>query len=271
MTKSFELLHNFDGKIVYVLSDLAMKFKQFKPKAAWNLNKNESDFRVNSIYQIINSFNLELSTKLSKADVNIKDNFIFPVQQSSIYKTIDWVEKEFPNIDDRQIDLIYGGSFRAGRREEKMFEYFFDTPYSMNLYGNIKEKQFKGDYKTPPTFLGKLPFDELSNKNKSAISTIVIGDSNYNNNFFTLRILEGLRDDLVVFIDEDYDKKHILFPDWHYVKSKNDIDNKIRELKQNPDLYKEIIINQRKMFSKYSDQHFEDECKLLLKKLFTSM
>ena len=46
--------------------------------------------------------------------------------------------------NNRPVDLIYGGSFRGGKREKKLIDYYFlQNNLNVELYGTIRLDQFK--------------------------------------------------------------------------------------------------------------------------------
>jgi len=121
-----------------------------------------------------------------------------------------------------EYDLIYGGSFRSGRREQKFLDFFFNKDISVAVYGSMKPQQFKklNSSDVQPTWLGRVACTDVVNTNAKGIATIIVGEKYYNNNTITLRIYESMLANCVVFIDEEFDTKHeILKDDFHYVRN----------------------------------------------------
>ena len=256
MTKSFKLLHNFKGRIIYLLSDFEMKLKQYEPRDEWVGEHNNEDYKINNYEIAVQTFNKELTEKYLEHKVHY-----FPIQYATFYKNLQSSEAWM-----KLTDLIYCGSFRSGRREKKMKHYFFDTLYDVELFGNIKLEQFDDDYQKAPTFLNKVSVEDVSQQNQDGYATIVIGDNSYNNHFFTMRILEAIRDNLILFIDNDYDEQHILdFNYFHYVRNKEELFIRIKMIKEDEELYNNLLKEQWLWFkNRFTDKMFLEKCKELL-------
>ena len=158
---------------------------------------------------------------------------------------------------NKQYDLIYGGSFRSGRRAKKMLEYFFNRKnINVAMFGSIKLDQFsKYKYDCAPNFIKKVPVEKVVELNNSSIATLIIGDNSYNNTTITLRVWESLLSDAIVFIDNDFDPQHnILKEDWYYVSSGDELESKILELKENGELYLDKKLEQNNILQEYIDK-----------------
>lgn len=266
MTTIFKLLHKFDKQIYYALTDLSLPFVDYyklisgKPWCTYT----EDDFKLKRpIVVLSQAYNLDITKKIHK-NVEVADYVYVPFEE--------WII----NLDstpvgqtNRPIDLIYGGSFRSGRREKKFVDYFFNRP-SMNItiYGNMKLSQFKDakSFEVVPEFLGKVPNYEVVGMNSRSIATILMGDKNYNNNIVTLRYYEALLSGTVCFIDEDFDTNHILMPmcDYFYVKNGDELEEKIASIKSDIDRYKLLLDYQKQKISSVLDNR-------LSKKIHTAM
>lgn len=242
MTTIFKLLHKFNNQIYYILTDLSLPFidyyKLIKSKP-WN-NYNEDDFKLqNEIIILSQSWNIDLVKKLHK-NICVKNIIYVPFEQWKVF-----TESSITNCN-RYIDLIYGGSFRTGRREEKFKDYFFDKEdINITIYGNMKLSQFKDIPNITPKFLGKIPNNKVINMNSNSLTTILLGDKNYNNNIITLRYIEALLSNTICFIDLDFDiNQNIIDCKYLYVKNGKELINKIKELKTNKELYNKLLIIQ---------------------------
>lgn len=260
-TTIYKLMHKFDKQIYYALTDLSMPFVDYYShisSKSWSYKYSKNDFSLKNDIIILSQFsNFGVVRNLHK-NCNIKDiiyvpfakwkvelldpNCNLPIKENGISLFFD------PGII-KSCDLIYGGSFRSGKRVHKMLEYFFNRDISVNLYGNIKLDQFSNYfYDKAPNFLGKVPLDQVVYSNNSGLATIIIGDNNYNNSTVTLRVYESLLSDAIVFIDNDFDTAHqILNNDWLYVKSGEELEQKINYLKSNKDFYEACKINQHNL------------------------
>lgn len=227
--KNYQIMAKYNKPIYYFLTDLRLPFKQLWPsieKRDWGYKK--EDVWVNAPIKVISqTFNLEVVKKLMPE----LEAVYFPLER---YKLL--FPKPIQSLNFKTVDLIYGGSFRAGNREQKMIDYLFDTKYSVEFYGTAKADQFKLPFRTAPLFSGKVNFEDVVEKNSSAYASIVIGDKLYNNNHITLRVWEIMMSDAVILIDNDFDPdRKIMGKDWFYVNNKQEVFEKIEQIKQNQD------------------------------------
>lgn len=239
MTTIYKLLHKYDKQIYYILTDLSLPFinyyKLIKNKS-WN-NYNEDDFKLkNDIIILSQAFNKDLVKNIHK-DINIKDIIYVPFQEWKLYTDIQITNH------NKKVDLIYGGSFRTGRREKKFIDYFFDKDINVEIYGNMKLSQFKNvDNLKAPIFTSKINNKDVLYKNSTSLSTIIMGDKNYNDNIVTLRFIEALMSNTICFIDNDFDTKHNLLPDsFFYVNNGNELEEKIKMIKNDSDLCDKLL------------------------------
>ena len=242
MTTIYKLMHKFKKQIYYILTDLSLPFVDYyqliKGKT-WANKYNENDFKLqNDIIILSQAHNLDIVKTIHK-NINIKDIKYVPWHYWKLYSEEVLSIKE---TLDKKVDLIYGGSFRSGRREKKFIDYFFDKNINVEIYGNMKLSQFKNiKDKKPPIFTDKIENTKILEKNKTSLATIILGDKNYNNNIVTLRYIEALMSQTICFIDNDFDTSHTLMHDKFYVKNGKELEEKIINLKQNQDEYYDML------------------------------
>ena len=81
-----------------------------------------------------------------------------------------------------------------------------------------------------------------------------------NNNIEVIRLYESMLAGCVCFIDDDFDSSHaILGIDFNYIKSGDEIDEKIRILRQDPSLLEEILDAQWQYLNKKSKSQWLNE------------
>lgn len=244
MTTIYKLLHKFDKQIYYILTDLSLPFVDYYElikNKKWN-NYNECDFKLkNDIIILSQAYNLDIVKKIHK-NIKYKDVIYIPFQEWKVF-----TEKIIDNNVPKKVDLIYGGSFRTGRREKKFIDYFFDkNNLDILIYGNMKLSQFKNvDGLKPPIFKGKIPNQMVLMANSTSLATILLGDKNYNDNIVTLRFVEALLSNVICFIDNDFDTKHRLLDDYFYVNNGKELEEKILEIKNDNMLYYSLLSKQQ--------------------------
>ena len=132
----------------------------------------------------------------------------------------------------------------------------------VELFGLIKETDFdkKRIYNlSKPTFNEKVTdCTKLIEKNSTGFATIIVGDKNYNDNMVTLRVGESLLANCVTFIDNDFDTKHTIYPDFNffYIKSGGrELEYKIKKLKEDKELYQKVLAIQHHLVQKYKSKN----------------
>lgn len=103
------------------------------------------------------------------------------------------------------------------------------------IYGNWSDE----DVAQYPDKILNIPVVELQDKIRDAKYSIAYSQQP---GFVTVKAWELVILGLIPFIHPDYDKDRLLgFPEYVYLKSPEDLLNKIHELDSNPDLYKDIM------------------------------
>lgn len=246
---NFKLMAKYNKTIYYLLTDLRLPYRNLW-KAIYKRNwpYTEEEVTIKSDIVVISQFNnLEEVKKIHKNE-NISKFVYFPLERYKLVNREKPQEDQFNLFDyieeDKQSDLIYGGSFRAGNREAKMLKYLFDMEdLKVEFFGTANESQFNNSkYKIAPKFTGKIPMNEMVEKNSTAYASIIIGDESYNNNGITLRVWETLLSEAICFIDLDFDKeKKILAHDFFYVKSKQELIDRVWRIKSDTLLKNELL------------------------------
>lgn len=243
ITKNYQLLNDWKDEIYYLFTDIRLPFKQLWPaieKRGWGYEKDDV-WVDNDIVVISQGEDLELTKKAHKNEDY--EYVYFPLEQYYLYLNDDYSEPT-----EKKHDLVYGGSYRSGAREDKMVEYLFDiTKYDVNFFGNIREKQFKNaEYFSAPTFDKKVKMHEVRDKISEGVATLIIGDKKYEDNFITLRVWETMTSDAIMLIDKDFDSDmNIMNDEFYYVENKQDILDRL-ELLENEQFRKDRLEQQHK-------------------------
>lgn len=264
----YKFLAKLKCPIFYLFNDTNLLFSQLWPQIArrdWN-DLTEDDVKITAPFRVITQFkNLDTFIK-TKTEKQI------PVDEIRFVDFGTWLLK---NFEDRMVnntaeyDLIYGGSFRGGRREEKFKDFFFNkNNISVGVYGSMKASQFKTltDNDTQPTWLGRVNSTEVIKTNAKGLATVVVGEKNYNNNIETIRLYEAMLAGCVVFIDDSFDNKHVILEDdFHYVKSGKELEEKIMAIKANPELHKACLDRQKAYLEKKAKIDYIDQILCFIK------
>ena len=230
----YNLMHKFKNKMYYILTDTLLTYKDYWShihKHDWSNKYNEQMFS-NQGFIVLSQF--KRLNKVAESDY------------CKEYIHINWPlylleNQQAINNSAHSVDLIYGGSFRSGRRKNKMLDYFFNRDINVELFSSLSSKHFKGDFSKVPKFTGRIPSPEVTLKNSTSLATIIMGDSNYHNNTVTLRFYESVLSGAITFIDNDFDPEHkLLKDDYFYVNNGDELEAKIKELKEDKDLVNKL-------------------------------
>ena len=247
MTTVYKLLAKYNKPITYILTDLNLPFVNYwdviKGKS-WN-NYKEEDFKLKFPINIISQGkDTDLARNLhEKKGIEVGKVVYIPLNEwgAFLLKPV--------KSTDRPIDLIYGGSFRGGKREKKLIEYYFNKEgLNVELYGTIRLNQFKKLLENciVPNFGKKVEAKSIVENNSKALATVLIGDKEYQDNMVTLRFIEALLAETICFIDNDFDKEHTLLPEEFYVNNGNQLVEKIYKIKHDS-IYYNNLLNQQNL------------------------
>lgn len=278
--QTFKQLLDFKGTIYYILSDprfpckniaalIKHKLKKGNGKLKLNKKEMETDFITledcekwtNNIFPNIitafNGFDYELfynlyiskHRKLNERTMlpSKKDWCQFTFFEYFGYKLLNDVEinKNYP-YEDKQYDLVYYGINRRNERNKII----------ANLYSSINIKKlfigFDGVQLDNTERIERVERKDLfSTISKNCLATIVIGDTFHNNNCITFRFYEAMLLDVVALIYDDFDTNRKLIQDkvlqdFIFVKTKDDVEDRIKQLKSDKQLYLDIVARERK-------------------------
>lgn len=182
---------------------------------------------------------LELGNKWQTTNANAKTVYI-PFDFSNIN------EFKPSNVNDRQYDLVYIGN--RYERDWCINKYIPETLDNCIIYGNWKESGRDSETKWPLLKFGKrLQLRDMHDAYDSAVCTILFAKEDYcKYHFMTARIIEAIFYGCVPLFIEEYG--HITIDEFAgqcanllTVKSKSDVIEKINKLKNDQELYLDIL------------------------------
>lgn len=253
-TLNYKVINTFKGKVFYIHCDGNLYLKQIWPsieKKSWKDNYKEKDINIkrDDIVYITQSKNVELVLeKANKCGITVGKAIYFPLEK-------------FPFINDPSIigfnedpkyDLLYGGTFRNGRREEDMIKFYFGyNDLNITMFGKIDESNFTKNKEnlSYPNFEKSVDYKNFKNKMNESIATVIIGDKIYKKqNDLAQRIYECILSNTVVLIDSSYDYEKRVFKDFYlqefcYVNSREDVEHRLSLLKDNN--FRKIILEKQ--------------------------
>lgn len=256
-TLNYKIINNFNGRVFYIHCDGNLYLKQIWPsveKKSWANNYNEEDLNIvrKDIIYLTQSKNTDLVLeKARKTGINIEKAIYFPFEKFPLVN--DQTLKEFNYYP--KYDLLYGGTFRNGRREEDMIKFYFGynpNKHNVTMFGKIDKDNFnkeKVNNLNPPNFEKSVNYSEFKDKMNESIATVIIGDKVYKKqDDLAQRIYESILSGVVTLIDSSYDFSKRVFKDNYlrdfcYVSSREDVESRLDSLEDNS--FREMIVNKQ--------------------------
>ena len=260
---AYKFINKSTCPVFYFLTDWLLPLQQLWPNVEkkqvqyhWDNQYTQDEIEVvrEDIIMISQIYNMEtLQEKyLDKRGIIYADIIYFPLQDFIIheYSPIDYVKPE-----DRWLDLIYGGTFRSGHRQDKMIEYYFNYPdnFNIQMFGNIKPAHFSvkktTDMRFPEFISKKVKHREFFDRMQTSKATVTISDKLYEGCAISNRTNESIIGNVISFIDKGYDPEMRIFSDrllrkFNYVESKSEVIARLKYLNDNPSAFIEIIKRQ---------------------------
>jgi hypothetical protein len=180
-------------------------------------------------------------------------------------------------IEEPKYDLLYGGTMRGNRRISKMVKFYFgySDDIKVEMFGKMnsedleKEANKQGGGLRVPEYGPAVQFQEYSNKVTNTYAHIVIGDKWYEGNDMPQRCYQSIWASTVTFIDLELDPQKRVFKGsdfcskFNYVNSREEVEKKLKALKENPAIRKKIIDEQFKAINFDEQTYCNNLVKLL--------
>jgi len=239
---NYIVINEFKGPVFYIMCDPNLTLKQLNrsvDKKPWGIKyKDRIEIKRKDIVYICQMYNLEVAKALiDRQGIEINKIFYYPLEKFPLLRNrLDFVE-------NRVVDLRYGGTFRSSKREKKMVKYLFGLPdnIKVEIFGKVKLDNFNPKLVCglkSPIFAKSVQYVDYLKYMSNALSTIVIGDKIYEGNNLNQRIYESILANNIVFIDRDLDPAmRALLQEGQYVSSKEELISKINILKSNDNEY----------------------------------
>lgn len=287
---NYKLMNNFAGPVIYVMCDPELPLlqiwenvskKQADPKYGWENQYAEKDILVTKpIHVLCQPFNvaaMKATWDKKKGTVPLGTMFHFPMERFPLLNP--WLEY----ASNPTVDLLYGGTARGGRRIPNLFKWYWNLPedLSVEIFGKIDESDFqehpklKSDFEArklhrPPVFTGMVKYCDVLPKMNNSLAHLVTGDPSYETlDLIPQRVAECIAAGNVVFVDANIDTSRRIYPkgtmahDFLYVASQDELIDRLRAVKEDPHMRKQIIDDQRDATNFDADKF----CKSLVDKI----
>lgn len=263
---NYKIINNFKGKVFYIYCDPNLQLKQIwssVEKKPWGSKWKQSDIEITrkDIRVISQSKNLKMVNELfSKAGIEVSNYYHYEFEKFPMM----WDSIESEPI----VDIMYGGTFRAGRRENSLAKFYFGYPDDIlvEVFGKIKLEDFNSKNISglkPPLFTGPVNYNDMLNKMTNSLSHIVIGDNHYPKiGMISQRTYESVQAGCITFIDSEFDTSQRVFGSnvelskLLYVKSTDDVIKRIRDIKKLN--YRSEIIEAQKKAINFDAKYYCD-------------
>lgn len=272
---NYAIINAFKGPVFYIYCDPELTLKQVWPsveKKEWSANWSRSQLEITRTDIIY----LSQPHDVDKVLADFKKTEVIP------RKMVHFPFEKFPCLNDQlpynettEVDLSYGGTMRGGKREKKMAKFYFGLPedISVEMFGKIKADDFNDKHVgglRPPQFSGPVRYDEMLPKMNKALAHCVIGDPYYEKiNDIAQRAYESIWSNVVTFIDQDLDQLRRVYgadqelADFLYVESREELAEKIKLLKSDPEIRRNVVNAQLKAINFNATQYCTDFVKLI--------
>jgi hypothetical protein len=190
-----------------------------------------------------------------------------PISAITVYIPFDFSEIDYfkpTNVKDRQYDLIYIGN--RYERDWCINKYIPETLDKCIIYGNWKESGRDSETRWPLLKFGKrLQLRDMHDAYDSAICTILLAKHEYcKYHFMTARIIEAIFYGCVPLFIREYGDNTLRkfagkYANLLTVKSKADVIKKIDMLKNDNDLYMDVLSYLRHRLQKMDSSEFVND------------
>lgn len=248
---NYKIINNFYGPIFYIFIDTVLPLKNIWKSVQnkdWKDKYNKKDILItrDDITYVTMCYDTNAVFEITKkTGINPKNVVYFPFEKYAFFGERLHYRKS------KSVDLIYGANSFRSKREKKFVKYYFGLPndISVEFYGKMKVKDFNTNKiigKRFPLFNPPVKYDENLTEMSKSISTLNISDTFNEGRQLNPRIYETVLANVVSFMDIDYDPqkkafKHPSLQKFLYVNNQQELIDRIRILKEKPNVMNEII------------------------------
>lgn len=268
---SYHVINNFKGKVYYFYSDPLCTLQKSVGREGIKRDDESIPFNIEltrpiTLINCAKTFDVEAKPWNAK-NVYTEFNQIiaFEFSKSSIFGPV--LKSNFAYKD---VDLVYGGFYRSGKRRKQMMEYLFNTGYSSRFFGGMELEDFavkeKENITIFPDFEKKTgDWNFFKKETNRAYATIVFAEDTYQDNITTMRVYYSVLSGTLVLIDGKYDSAKLLFnKDFFYVNNKEDVQKRLDVLKSlSTEKYQELLDYQYKCLNIDKSEYYQSFWKLI--------
>jgi hypothetical protein len=265
---NYTVINNFPGKVTYVMCDPELPLMQIWGNVSgkeWGSKYAEADINITRpdisvLSQPFATDKVRERWSKKKGAAPIGNFFHFPMERFPLLN--EWL----PPNPTPQVDLMYGGTTRGGRRIPNLLKWYVDLPedISVNVFGKIDRDDFTkhpkyvpqvmqldqpADHRWP-VFTGMVKYCSVLPKMNTALAHLVTGDPSYEVlDIIPQRAMECIAAGNVVFVDANMDSSRRIYPtglarEFLYVTNQAELVERLRQVKSNDGLRQQLIASQ---------------------------
>jgi hypothetical protein len=241
-------------------------------KKPWGENYRERDINITRkdivvLSQPLDTMSVQVRWLKKKGTAPIKTVKHFPMERFPLLNA--WL----PPNPTPTVDLLYGGTTRGGRRVPNLYKWYWNLPtdISVKIFGKIDGEDFEKhpkvgpllaakkqklrvdenghmdfDWLRAPEFEGMVKYCNVLPKMNTALAHLVTGDPSYEElDIIPQRAMECIAAGNLVFVDANMDKTQRIHPGvlsaFMYVKTQQELIDRLREVKRDPTLRAELL------------------------------
>lgn len=264
------IINRIKCPIAYIMCDPALTFKQCWGSVngrSWASKYSVKDILVTrkDISYICQTFNTDyFSARVAKMKNDISGRRYIPFAFEKVVAfSTSYVKNgdvDVLPLDEREVDLAYGGTMRDGTRAQKMIDFYWGYPkdLSVEMYGKITREDFdskkitskKANYGdlNPPEFGPSVSYNDILLKNQKTLAHVVIGDPIYYlGDVVPHRTYESLLAGTLTIIDSELDPNRRVYGDhkelskWLYAPNREHVVKVLRKVKRDPKLFLDLV------------------------------
>ena len=269
---NYHLINNFKGRVFYIYCDPSLQLTQLWgaiEKKPWGEKYKKQDIEISrtDIVYISQPYDIPAVEEIiNKNGIKAESIVHFP------FEKFPCLNDKIKIKDNPTYDLLYGGTMRGNKRIDKMIKFYFGYSMDINveMFGKIDDEELiKRANKLkildrPPRYGTAIKYDAFMEKMNDTIAHVVIGDKWYEGKDMAQRCYESIWSSVITFIDLDLDPqmrvfgKNINLQKFNYVSSKDEVEKRIKLLKDNKKLRQQIIEEQFKTIDFNADVYCKE-------------
>jgi len=280
---NYKIINQFAGTVVYVMCDPELPLCQIwdsVSKKPWGSKYNEADVNITRLDINVLSQPFSVPKVLGrwtnkKGTAPVARLFHFPMERFPLLN--EWLDpKPAP-----EIDLLYGGTTRGGRRVPNLFKWYYGMPESIKteIFGSIDHDDFVKHTKInqdllastrAPDFTGMVKYRHVLPKMNNSLAHLVTGDPSYEElDIIPQRTYECIAAGNVVFVDAAMDISRRIYPagdemaEFLYVNTRAELIDRITALKEDSSV-RQYVLDYQKSATNFNAVNF---CTSLVQKI----